>query len=139
MDFQLALEFPNSQLTSRPTAPFKKNGLPQYSHTEARIHSALERMGILFTQNAPVRLTVNGRRRTLQPDFLIIHKGRIGILEVDGAPFHPAERSAIEHRRDRSFKRSGIYVVERFDATDCYHTPTGVVEEFMQILEGRAA
>lgn len=108
------------------------------SKTETIIAQALEDMGIGFAPNIRFRLTKDGERCTHEVDFLVVHGGRVGILEVDGEPYHPAERSAIEHRRDRAFKHVGIHTVERFDASECFETPIAVVEEFLEILGGGA-
>jgi very-short-patch-repair endonuclease len=58
--------------------------------------------------------------------------GKFGILEVDGRPYH--QTAADDHERDRLFKRYGIRVIERFDATRCWNEPDKVVQEFLEIL-----
>lgn len=126
----------SSRLFRRRPFVYHHEGLGYRSKTEIRIAEVLDEMGIFYLPNCLCRLTRDGKRCTLEADFLIVYVGRVGILEVDGEPFHPPERSAIEHRRDRAFKRSGICVVERFDASECYRSPVAVVEEFLEILGG---
>ncbi|MEV5175056.1 hypothetical protein AB0L10_29140 [Streptomyces flaveolus] len=55
----------------------------------------------------------NGRiaQRTLEPDFLVAYKGRVGILEIDG-PHHNARR-ALDVTRDHLMHDSGIAYVDR--------------------------
>lgn len=105
------------------------------SATEIRIAVALDRVGVLFFPLPKSRLSTPEGRRNREPDFLICDEGRWGILEVDGGPFHPPQRSAMEHQRDRLFLDHGVKVVQRFDATDCFATPDKVVADFCRILK----
>lgn len=86
------------------------------SQTEIRVAQALDRRKVLFFPLPRARISVGNERRNTEPDFLVCVNGKWGILEVDGAPYHPPERSAVEHERDRLFKAHGIRVVERYDA-----------------------
>lgn len=85
------------------------------SATEIKIAEALDRANVLFFPLPKARVVTNSGHMNVEPDFVICQEGRWGILEVDGEPFHPAERSAIEHDRDRLFRRHGV-PVKRFDA-----------------------
>jgi very-short-patch-repair endonuclease len=58
----------------------------------------------------------------------------VGILEVDGEPFHPPTRTVQDHERDRLFRDHGIRVVEHFDASQCFEAPDKVVERFLRLL-----
>ena len=60
--------------------------------------------------------------------------GKWGILEVDGAPFHPPSRTTEDHTRDRFFKHHGIKVVEHYDADQCRNFPKLVVDQFLRLL-----
>jgi len=55
----------------------------------------------------------NGRiaQRTWEPDFLVVYKGRAGILEIDG-PHHNARR-ALDVTREHLMHDSGIAYVDR--------------------------
>lgn len=105
------------------------------SATEIRIAEALDRAGVLFFPLPKGRVApAEHRRMNVEPDFVICDEGRWGMLEVDGEPFHPPQRSAIEHDRDRIFKRQGVGFVERFDAKRCYEQPDKVIEEFRLLM-----
>lgn len=105
------------------------------SATEIKIAKALDRAGVLFFPLPKARVAPADRRRmNVEPDFLVCDEGRWGILEVDGEPFHPPERSAMEHERDRIFKRHGVGFVERFDAKKYYGRPDETVEEFRLLM-----
>jgi hypothetical protein len=109
------------------------NGLAFRSKSELRIAQALERMDVAFFPNAAGRLGVTrDHRETRVPDFLVIHRRKVGILEVDGRPWHPS--AAADHERDRLFREHGIRVVERFDAGECYESPGRVVAHFLMLL-----
>lgn len=111
------------------------NRLRFRSATEIEIAQALDRAGVLFFPLPIARLSGQKGRINREPDFLICDEGRWGILEVDGKPYHPPERSAHEHQRDRLFLDHGVRVVQRFDATDCFATPDKVVSDFLRILK----
>jgi hypothetical protein len=105
------------------------------SQSEIRIAIALDRAGVLFFPNCRGRLSGQTKsRENREPDFLICHEGKWGILEVDGEPFHPPSRTVQDHARDRSFKEHGVRIVEHFDATECYEKPDDVVSRFLKLL-----
>lgn len=124
------VEFPGAEI--RP--PLVWANLRFRSQSEVRIAQELDRRGVMYLPNCLARLNVDGRRGNREPDFLICHDGKWGVLEVDGAPFHPAARAAQEYERDRLFKSHGIRVVERFDASRCYQSPEAVVTTFLNLL-----
>jgi hypothetical protein len=105
------------------------------SESEKRVAQALDAAGAMFLPNCRARVTDDGVRRTVEPDFLVCWKGRVGILEVDGEPFHPPTRTVHDHARDRIFKTHGITVVEHFDASECFEQPAEVVRKFLALLE----
>jgi very-short-patch-repair endonuclease len=73
----------------------------------------------------------------VEPDFLVCANGKWGIIEVDGSDWHPRERAAVDHERDRRFREHGVRVVERYDARECYdrELAAGVVAGFLRLLE----
>jgi uncharacterized protein YjbI with pentapeptide repeats len=113
-------------------APQQWNGFNFRSRTEIKIAEALDRAGVLFYPNSKARLSKAEGRVNRESDFLVFHAGKFGILEVDGRPYH--QTAADDHERDRLFKRHGIRVIERFDATRCWNDPDRVVQEFLEIL-----
>jgi len=115
-------------------APRIWNNLRFRSESEVKIAQALDQVGVLFLPNCKARLGSAERRENREADFLVCFKGRWGILEVDGEPFHPASRTVEDHERDRLFRLQGISVVEHFDASDCFNNPKAVVQKFLKIL-----
>ncbi|MGB5962619.1 MAG: pentapeptide repeat-containing protein [Coleofasciculaceae cyanobacterium] len=111
---------------------YKWNNFYFRSKTEMKIAEALDRTGVLFYPNSKARLNKAELRVNKESDFLVFYKGKFGILEVDGRDYH--QIAADDHERDRLFKRHGIRVIERFDATRCWSAPEQVVEEFLEIL-----
>lgn len=105
------------------------------SVSEIKIAEALDKAGVLFLPNCRARLGEEKNRENKEPDFLICHKGKWGILEVDGGPFHPPSRTVADHERDRLFKMHGITVTEHYDATKCFEKPDEVVSQFLKILD----
>ena len=116
-------------------APHRWRGMLFRSKTERRIAAALERANVAFLPNCRGRLgTAPDSRVTREADFLAIVDGKVGILEVDGDDYHPPDRAAADHARDRVFRGHGIRVVERFPAAECWAFPDQVVAEFLQLL-----
>jgi hypothetical protein len=114
------------------TFPYKWEGLHFRSKSEIKIAQALDCAGVLFYPNSKARLSQAEIRINRESDFLVFQSGKFGILEVDGRPYH--QTAAADHERDRLFKRYGIRVIERFDATRCWNEPDKVVKEFLEIL-----
>jgi len=109
-------------------------GLRFRSESEVRVAQALDRVGVLYLPNCKARVGSKDRRRNSEADFLICADGKWGVLEVDGSQWHPPQRAAQDHRRDRPFKHHGAVVVERFDAGECFENPDGVVKQFLALL-----
>jgi hypothetical protein len=112
------------------------NGLRFRSGAEVRIAEALERVErppVLYLPNCMARLGFS-QRQNREADFLICHKGKWGILEVDGPLSHPASRKVDDDERARLFKAHGIRLVEHFDAGDCLEDADGVVRGFLYLL-----
>lgn len=126
----------SNQGGSQTVTPLNWKNFGFRSASEIKIAQALDDAGVMFFPNCKVRLGTAENRNNREPDFLICHKGKCGILEVDGEPFHPASRTVADHERDRQFKLHGITVTEHYDATRCYKEPTAVVKEFLSILDG---
>jgi hypothetical protein len=108
-------------------------GLRYRSMSEVKIAEALERAGVMYFPNCSARLG-KGTRYTREPDFLIFHNGKWGILEVDGEPYHPPSRTVQDHARDRLFLEQGKIFIQHYDSKDCFNNPTGVVSQFIKLL-----
>ncbi len=109
------------------------NSLVFRSPAELKIAEVLEARGLLFFANARGRvLNRLGVTETREPDLLVIYRGEVRILEVDGREFHPS--AAEDHKRDRTFERHGIRTY-RFTAAECMKDPESVVDEFLELWE----
>jgi hypothetical protein len=125
----------NQAVSNQNTQIHVWEGLRFRSQTEVKIAQAFDRAGVLFFPNCKARLGQSNNRANREPDFLVCHKGKWGILEVDGEPYHPATRTTQDHAKDRLFKPHGIRFFEHYDAQECYNKPDQVVREFLQNLE----
>lgn len=130
-DIESASDFHNQGVGAR----HKWKKLRFRSKEEIEIAEALECAGVLFFPNCKARLNTPEGRDNEEPDFLVCYNGKLGILEVDGEPWHPASRTVHDHERDRLFKVHGIRVVEHYDASRCFEQPDIVVREFLEILK----
>jgi hypothetical protein len=118
----------------RTLAPHIWEAMRFRSYSELCIAKALERANVCFMPNTVVRHGASGEDRiSREVDFLVVDSGRVGILEVDGAPWHPPARASEEHTRDRCFRSAG-WAVERFDAQECRDQPDAVVAQFLRVL-----
>ena len=122
---------PVNQGTLVTLAGERYNGLRFRSYSEIVIAKELDERGVLFFPLPAA--SRRGVRR--EPDFLIVVKGRVGILEVHGEPYHPATRAAEDHKRSLFFEESGIFV-KVFDAKECRTNPKTVVDTFLRLLAG---
>lgn len=98
--------------------------------TEVAIAKELDSRSVFFFANPACRLNEGSDRKTREPDFVVYHNGRWGILELDGSSHNG--RHSHDQQRDRLFKKHGILVVEHFDST---LPPKQIVDEFLAILE----
>ncbi|HVB22314.1 MAG TPA: hypothetical protein VNG51_10245 [Ktedonobacteraceae bacterium] len=133
LDIALGKVVHNQGITIKNQATMIWQNLRFRSESEKRIAQALDRAGVLFLPNCLARITTPEGRNTKEPDFVVCHQGRWGILEVDGEPFHPPTRTVEDHKRDRDFRKYGIQV-EHFDASECYQQPDRVVKDFLDTL-----
>jgi hypothetical protein len=104
------------------------------SKQEALVAQELDRFGVLFLPNCKARLGYPDNRKNREPDFLVCHNGKWGILEVDHEYTHPESRTAEDHARDRLFRVQGIRVVEHYENIDSLEKAHEVVKEFLTIL-----
>jgi len=95
---------------------------------EVKIAEALDRTNTLFFPNSKARLTTPAGRQNQEPDFLIFHEGKWGILEIS----HPDTEK--DETRDRLFASHGISIIHYCDANRCTEEPDRIVGEFLDIL-----
>jgi hypothetical protein len=111
---------------------YEWNGHAFRSEQEVRIAKALDARNILFFPNAGCRVDEGNKRNTREVDFLVIVKGRMGVLECDGRYYHKI--AADDHERDRNFQRQGITFIQRYDSTACLDADA-VVDDFLKIMK----
>ena len=137
LDIALGKEVHNQGIAINNRATMIWQGLRFRSESEKRVAEALDRASVLFLPNCLARLTTPEGRKRKEPDFVICHQGRWGILEVDGEPYHPPSRTTDDHKRDQDFYAHGVHLVLHFDAAECYQQPDRVVKRFLDLLKGK--
>lgn len=104
------------------------NDLRFHCEEQVKIAEALDRTNTLFFPNSKARLTTPAGRQNQEPDFLIFHQGKWGILEIS----HPD--TAKDETRDRLFGSHGITIIHYCDAERCCEDADRIVQEFLDIL-----
>ncbi|HSW42645.1 MAG TPA: DUF559 domain-containing protein [Patescibacteria group bacterium] len=106
------------------------NGRYYRGRDETVVARELDRLAILFFP-----LPTASRASVLkEPDLVIVYKGKVGVLEVDGA-YHTG-RAADDHKRDLFFEQSGIFV-KHFNGDDVRSNVGLVVQTFLKLLTGQ--
>lgn len=92
------------------------DGLLFRSQAEIHLYDALKRLGVYL---APLPVFVRGGAtyQRLEPDFVLIHRGILVVVEVDGATVH-RESPTEAHTRTAGLQREGVRI-ERVSAADC--------------------
>jgi hypothetical protein len=118
-----------------PGQGFVWQGLRFRTKSEVAVARELDAAKLLFFPQCACRITgANGKRETREPDFLVIHRGIVAILELDGGPHNG--RAADDHRRDRLFElRGGIWVIERVSSQFALLHPRKVVRGVLRLIE----
>ena len=106
------------------------DGLVFRSHSETVIYDELKSRGVLVLPLPAAVLGNSGKK--LEPDFVVVHQGKVGILEVHGEPWHPPERATEEANRRRELRNFGIEPYDTFDAKLCRENPKWVVDQFLK-------
>jgi hypothetical protein len=115
--------------------PLVYMGMKYSSSPEVKIAEALEKDGIMYFPNCAVRVGTANNRQSYVPDFLILHMGKWGILEVDGQTYHTPKSATKDHERSQLIQSHGKLYVARFDAMRCKDDPVGVIDEFLKLLK----
>ncbi len=103
------------RVRSENIAPIVHQGLLFRSRSETRLFDALKKAGIIF---APLPVFVkNSLGRRVEPDFLILHKGIVLVVEVDGVKYHK-ETPAEAHERLLELNMAGVETY-RITDSDC--------------------
>ncbi len=74
---------------------------------------------------------------TSEPDLLVLYRGRVGLIQVDGPSHHG--RFAAEVSRDRLYRHSGVAEVDHFvvQDTDNEDDLDALVKQFVRRLARR--
>lgn len=115
--------------------PIIYNGMRFNSPPEVEIAKALERANVTYLPNCLIRTGVESGRRAFFPDFLIAHKGKWGILEVDGRTYH--QGAAVDDYNRMRPLHLNVAFIDRREATACMNEPDKVVAEFLATLEAK--
>jgi hypothetical protein len=100
------------------------------SPAEVSVYTELNKRRLLFFPNPAAVFGLPSKKR--EPDFLICHNGKWGVLEVMGETYHT--NAVKDHDRARLFKEHGLLCIEFFPAKRCETEPAIVVDEFLAIL-----
>jgi hypothetical protein len=104
------------RVRSTNIAPFEDDGLLFRSRPEIFLYRALKALSVTLAP-LPVFVRGGGDYRRLEPDFVLVHRGVILVVEVDGASFHE-ETPVDAHERLTVLSREGVHT-ERVRAEDC--------------------
>lgn len=119
----------NQQTLSNPEEKiYHWNNLRFRCEEQVKIAEALDRANIFFFPNSKARLTTPEGRQNQEPDFLIFHQGKLGILEI----CHPDTEK--DEERDRYFASAGICTIYYCEAHRCSQEADRVVQEFLELL-----
>lgn len=115
-------------LSNREERLYHWNDLRFRCEEQVKIAEALDRANIFFFPNSKARLTTPEGRQNQEPDFLIFHQGKLGILEI----WHPDTEK--DEERDRDFASAGICTIYYCESHRCSQEADRVVQEFLEIL-----
>ena len=99
------------------------NGLNFYSQAEVKIAEALDRANIIFFSNTKIRLTTATGRENQTVNFVILHREKLGIIQISSEPF-PADLNLDPN----------IKIVRYYDISSCTEQPDKVIAEFLELL-----
>ena len=124
---------------NRPNiAARQHDGLLFRSQPEIHLYDALKSRGV-YLAPLPVFLRGGKEYQRLEPDFVLLYKGIVMVVEVDGATVH-RESPAEAHARVQGLIRDGVRV-ERVDASECASRADAerCAAKLMDALEGYRA
>jgi hypothetical protein len=124
----------NQALFSYPDSPKQIfQGLYFRSKAEIGLFKALVAKGLLVL---PLPVAVMGKERLYrEPDFVVFHNGKCGILELHGDKWHPPETASKEAERRRWFSTLGVKAYEVFPADLATSDPEKLIRDFLAALE----
>jgi hypothetical protein len=114
-------------------SPIVYNEMTLSSQAEVRLAQEFENRRVLFFPR-PLAVRADTGERFVdhqEPDFVVCHDGKWGILEVSHSS---PEASQIADEKGDWLMRSGMRTVLHFPADRCYIEPGVVVDEFLTAL-----
>jgi hypothetical protein len=98
---------------------------------EIALAKAFERANVLFLPLPRAAIGVTSEMRTMvEPDFVICHHGKWGVLEVDGSSHEGRKAQGAE--KDRLYRAHGIGVVRRYTEEQARDRAEAIVDEFLR-------
>ncbi len=125
---RVVAESTNTKPDNQEIQPYFKNGikwndLDFNSQAEVKIAEALDRANIIFLSNTKIRLTTPTGRENKIANFVILHAGKLGILQTNNQPF-PLDKNLAPD----------IIIIQHYDISVCLQQPDKVVAQFLEIL-----
>ena len=126
------------RVRSDNVAPYEVDGLLFRSQPEINLYRALKDRSISF---APLPVFIRGGelRRRAEPDFVILYRGQVLVVELDGKQFHH-ETPADAHARLTLLQYEGAHI-ERVKSAECDTAEKAetVAKQIFALLEKLAA
>ena len=99
------------------------NGLDFNYQAEVKIAEALDRANIIFFSNTKIRLTTATGRENKIVNFVILHREKLGIIQISSEPF------PVDLNLDPNIK-----IVRNYDISSCTKQPDKIIAEFLDLL-----
>ena len=99
------------------------NGLDFNSQAEVKIAEALDRANIIFFSNTKIRFTTATGRENKIVNFVILHREKLGIIQISSEPL-PADLNLAPN----------IKIIRHYDISSCTQQPDKVIAEFLELL-----
>ncbi len=101
---------------------------------EIAIAKALEQANALFMPLPRAAIGTTADMRTMvEPDFVVCHDGKWGVLEIDGSSHEG--RKAQDTEKDRLYHAHSISVVRRYTEEQARDHPDVIVAEFLRDVD----
>jgi len=89
---------------------------------------------VLYFANYTARIRNGEKRSKCEPDFLVCHNGKWGILDVDDEAFQVVSQPDVNQDRESLFRSHGVRFVQSYNAKRCSEEPARVISEFLEML-----
>lgn len=141
--YKAALRTPRNQasLTKLPDLHPRADQMGFRDAAELRVYEGLKRAQKRLPEGETIAISVNPSvhipPRTREPDFLVAYRGRVGMIEVDGASHR--QKWSNDKSRDQLFEDAGIFCVRHIEAefTDDARKVDEFIERFLRKLGER--